>query len=479
MRLTLDVRSVLIAAVPEIGLARIRATAGRKYAHKRQQVLCDWALQSYMRVRTHKANPEASSFSCTALRNDLHIKNFKPLLRGLYYFTERNGRYSRERAQTKQYCLHPHVRMALSAVMQGTAPLTVLNVDTGLPVTRSSVPNNGIPAGLDDRLFVPSVMVVPMVQIETAIHRLIEAGADYGSSVCADIEKPDGCTMGDALQYLYTCRKWISSPLGGVPNMYKVTSTGRLGPDGFHVIQFPAVVRRLLFDGSGLSDYDIESAHFNIFRSRARSLGFLTPYADEYVAQKAHHHRRWMSETGHVNVADFKATATSWLNGGSLSESVRTETGKRLGSTVVTILKEDTFASALRQEARDGMVRIVAAMATEATGNTETTYTNVVGATIRVQQKAHGKGAYRQVDFGRLCAHVLTGYEQWAIREVCSIAVGLEVIIYDGLIAGPGQERTLTEHILHRSTEKLGFPLELRMKEAALTAPELGDASNF
>lgn len=122
------------------------------------------------------------------------------------------------------------------------------------------------------------------------------------------------------------------------------------------------------------------------------------------------------------------------------------------------------------------MERIVSNMPMHESGKAETSFTNAVGATITVLKKANGKGMYQQKFFGRLCAHVVTGYEQWAIREACSIALELQVIIYDGLIASPGQGDAFTECIRCRAAEILGFPLELPMKESTLTGPRvLGD----
>lgn len=482
-----------MAKVPELGLAHIRATGTRKHVAERQLALCNLVIESYANARSHKANPDASSFYCDDLRTELRTKNYKPLLAGLYEFKETNGKYSRMLGLTKQYRLRPHIRGAIDAVMQSGASVLVVDSKSGMPASRSSLPHSGIPIGVGDgRLFVPAVLDVPRPDdVTRAIGHVAQAIQRYGPNVCADVAKPAGCTLGELLQHLQMCRLWITSSMGGIPNTYKIQSSGRLGPSGgFHVIKLPSIVRHLLYDGSGLADYDIESAHFNIFRSCAHALGFATPCADAYVTRKAHYHQRWMNDTGHRCEADFKAMATSLLNGGSLSQSTFTETGRRLGANAVTSLQRDPFITALRQEAKDGMRRIIVAAMnvavqsskadaeTNSDGETRTC-TNAVGAMMHLQHRVGPRNAYSQSDFRKLCAHVLTGYEQWAIREVCTIASGLQVVIYDGFIAAPNQREALTAHLLRRSTEVLGFPLELRLKEAPFVTPALGDPDEF
>lgn len=479
MRVTLDLRGALVTSVPELGLDAIRNTGGRKHVRHRQAFLCDLLSQAYSGQRTHKANPAALSFGCAELKAGLRTDDYRPLIRPLFSFPETNGNYSRERALTKQYQLRPSIRAALDGVMRGTEPLAVIDAASGLPVTPACMGLNGIPAGVDDRFSVPSVVEVPLGQIDHAIGVVTEAIGRVGAMYPVREDKPDGCTLGEAQQSLYVCRSWADSAVGGMPNRYKLTKSGRLGPDGFHTIQLPAAVRGLLFDASCLADYDLASAHFSIFRSRAQSLGFDTNCANGYMVHKERYHGRWQNETGHSNASDFKAIAISWLTGGTLSASARTEAGKKLGRAAVEILKADAFVTELRREAREGMKLIVAAMPTETTGKAETTYTNAVGAKLRLPDKARAQGTYREKDFGKLCSHVLTGYEQWAIREVCSIAAGLKVVIYDGIIAEPGQKQAFADQVHDRSTALLGFPLRLDIKEAKLSAPVLTYGDEF
>lgn len=58
----------------------------------------------------------------------------------------------------------------------------------------------------------------------------------------------------------------------------------------------------------------------------------------------------------------------------------------------------------------------------------------------------------------------MTGYEQFAIREMCKQVVGLQAIIYDGFIAPAQAVEPLEERVRRRSTQALGITLDVRIK---------------
>ena len=90
-------------------------------------------------------------------------------------------------------------------------------------------------------------------------------------------------------------------------------------------------------------------------------------------------------------------------------------------------------------------------------------FTNAVGARLTVTDEVRS--------FGKICSHILTGYEQFAIREVCELVNGLQAIIYDGFIAPPQPTAPLEQKLRERSEEVLGLPLDLRFKIQDMSEP--------
>jgi hypothetical protein len=82
--------------------------------------------------------------------------------------------------------------------------------------------------------------------------------------------------------------------------------------------------------------------------------------------------------------------------------------------------------------------------------------TNAVGAALRLDGNTR--------DYVRMCAHVLTGYEQWAVHDVCSRVAGLQAVIYDGFIATRQATEGLEAGLRQRSGAMLGVTLDLTLK---------------
>ena len=391
-------------------------------------------------------------------------KVYTRLLEPFYMFPEGNNGYSKERGgTTKAYRLRPNALGALHAVYRSDEPVPVTVYDeTGIEVGLDMLEANGLPHSLADRLTVPSVLSVTLSQIDHAIRRVTGWIELHGETMYLDPARPESTTLAEAQRILHTSRKWAVS-LGGLPNLYQEQSHGRLGPNGFHLITMPSRVRRLLFEGSGLVDYDLASCHWSIFQSLGRALAFPTPKVDRYVNHKADWHGRWVYVTAHRNRNDFKALAASWLTGGTLSASLRTESGRKLGASAMQALGRDPAARALYEEVQQGMKHIVRKALKSETDGTEKVYINAIGKRLTLQRTPS--------DFGRLCSHALTGFEQFAIRNMCEHVVGLKAIIYDGFIAPRQPVGPLEEHVRRRSLEALGVTLDVRLRTEDLSEP--------
>ena len=459
MRLALDIRAQLVERLPDLRRDRL-GELGRKFIPDRQQFLTQLLSASYERRRPHAKAHGADSFDRDFLVRGLRVARrpsvYGALLDPFYEFPKGNRGYSKDRGVTKPYRIRPHVLAALQTVYASDEPVTVLVQEAGPDgPTPAKLPPNGLPPGLADRISVPGCIPISLTRVDDAIARVESWIEQNYPHMPLDPDKPEGTSLAEALRQLYACRKWIVSA-GGLPNIYGEQSHGRLGPLGFHLIGLPSRVRHLLFEGSDLVDYDLASCFWSLFRSLGRALGFPTPQVDQYVAEKALWHRRWSALTGHGYPNDFKPVAASWLTGGTLSSSLRTESARRVGSPAMRALSDDPFTVALYGEVKAGMKRIISDVLRWDTDGEGKIAVNAVGATLRPMQKP--------ADFGRLCAHVLTGYEQFAIRELCRRAAGLKAIIYDGFIALGQRTDVLEEQVRQRSREQLGVTLDVQLK---------------
>ena len=466
MRLALDTRTALIAHLPELQLECLRSF-GRKHVHQRQRFLSELLGSSYERRRPHSLDRNADSFDRDYLVQGLRAspsgRVYTQLLEPFYDFPAGNYGYSKDRGSTKAYRLRPRAVSALKTVYRSDEPIPVVVYDDhGNEMGIEGLRRNGLPESIAHKLVVPSVLPLKLSQIDHASGRVAGWIDRFGETMFLDPTKPQSTTLGEAERILHTARKWVVS-LGGLPNLYQEQSHGRLGPHGFHLIMMPSRLRHLLYEGSGMIDYDLSSCFWSIFQSLGRSLSFPTPTVDEYVLWKADWHSLWAAVTGHRNAADFKSVTTSWLTGGCLSASPRTASGQRLGVTAMQALSRDESARALYNEVQQGMKRVVREGLEAETCGDEKVYVNAVGKRLALLK--------RPADFGRLCSHALTGYEQFAVQAMCTEVDSLQAIIYDGFIAPPQPVEPLEQQVRRRSQETLGVALEVRLKAQSLSDP--------
>jgi hypothetical protein len=459
VRLALDTRSALVDALPELHLKNL----GRTHKPARQDFLAELITSSYERTRPHRLYSYADSFSihylCDGLRCTPNGSHYKNLLRPFFEFTEENRGYDAKKGLTKQYQLRPHVREVLDRIYSGDEPLPVVRVDTGERV--ETLPTSGIPATVPEVPDVPSVIALDPRRLTAAAARVTGWIDACGPWMPLDESKASTTQLPDALRTLKVARQYAIS-IGGIPNFYELYSHGRLGPVGFHVIKIPKAVRRLTFEGSGLADFDIASCFASIFVSLGRAIGFPSDVTEAYLHEKARWHLRWKRLVKVCHPDAFKAVVSSFFTGGTLSSSHKTENVRNLGADVMRLLGDDTEARLLLAEVRAGMKQVIR-HADRVRDGRETVFVNSVKTPLVVEGTA--------ADFGRLSCHLLTGYEQFAIREFCRLAKGIQGIIYDGFIAAPQSTVELEEHVRARSTEVLGVTLDLRLKQEDLSGP--------
>lgn len=466
----LDTLDALTKVLPELSHEATRLR-GRKNIELRRHGTADLLLSSYSHQRPHRTVKGAEAFTRDLLTETLGVSpnrqavatNLKPF----FDFAEGKRGYSPRRKRCKAYRPKAHVHAAVRGLVEGNVPLPVRwRTKQGDMLPPGSVPpTNGVPEPLASRIFMPSVIRLTVGKVNRCLGWVAWWIDVLGSEAPLNAEKPDGATLGDARSMLHLTRRWVTS-LGGLPNCYAEQSHGRLGPPGFHLIQLPNTLRHLLFEGSDLIDYDLRSAHFSLFISLGKAFGFETTNAEQYITEKDAIHAGWADLTGCRDLGAFKRLTASFLTGGSLAASPFTESGEALGLEAMALLSADAFAQALQREVRLGMQQLFHAELGK--DGRDHILTNVLGKELVLE------GTHR--DFGRACSHILTGYEQWVMREMCAGMSGLVALIYDGMIATEQNTEGLEAHIRETSLRTLGFALDVRIKatEFAQLVPDPG-----
>ena len=436
------------------------STLSRKYVGHRQRFLCDLLSISYERRHVHEVDPEADAFSRASLLKGLRVSATKEViptyLRDLYPFEESNRGYDRDAGLTKAYRMRDSVRMVLDEVYSTRDSLPVEGQEV---FTKSE---NGLPsemAGQD--LFVPAHLPVSeedLVATEDRIRGWMEPDNHQG---LLDPHKSGGMTLQGALQIIRSCRMWQRS-YGGFPNLYRLQSYGRLGPRGgsIHVITLPRTIRQLVFHHSGLEDFDLVSCHWSILTSLARAMGLKTPWIDAYRENKEEWHRSWAGATC-LYPSDLKPITSSWLTGGVLSSSPHTAGVRAVGREMMTYLQKDHRAQALYKETRDTLGRVIPQVTEYVRDGGRTVVVNAVG------QARETQGLSRRKVF----SHVLTGFEQFAIRTACQRVRDLQAVVYDGFIAPPQDVVPLQAAIREESSKRLGLTLRLQLKRKPFSDP--------
>jgi hypothetical protein len=466
MRLRLDTTWALVARIPALRDDQIRAIGGPKHVAQRQQFLAEKIEHAATGKQQHKREPDAISVSQAEWTKGLGVapSNYKKLLRPFFEFPESNRGYSQRWRRTKAYRLRPLVRRKAQEVFAGRQPLAILCRDTEELVDPRSIPTNGLPESLGLPFSIPSVFPLTIEQVDSAIATVEQRREQRGPDAPLNPAKPKRLTLDNGLAFLRIVRMWTVS-LGGLPNFLSLQSHGRLGPaDGKspHIITLPSTLRRLLLRSSGLVDFDLRACFWSLFVSLGPALGFTVDCANDYLADRERWHRD-LAEVAGCHTAAIKTTLLSWLTGAPLSSSPLTSMFETLGRPGAESLCRNIDARALYDEARAGVAAMIEC-APQFTDRGHVFVSNGVGLPL-----------LRAAPRGELASHLFTGYEQLAIRALCSSVTDLRALIYDGFIAPPQDTTRLEEHARQETERQLGFPLAVRLKatpfgEAPVTA---------
>jgi hypothetical protein len=230
-------------------------------------------------------------------------------------------------------------------------------------------------------------------------------------------------------------------------------SNGRLIPDASsaHLVTMPKDQRKLLLQqgDEDLYDYDFESCHPRIVVDLCRHYGLPHARLQGYIDHKTDAGTTWAKIIGHETPRDFKTIILSLLSGGTLSTSPHSTCGKLLGPERAKQFAAIPLVSALAGEIRSSMQQIVQRLTHKA---------NAVGRTL-----PEGATVEQQ------CSHILTGFEQFALRVVCASLPegGLITTIYDGWASrvklSDQQLRDLEEQVTVASNQELNVAIHVRI----------------
>lgn len=456
----LDLTEPMSAELPSLRPSFLRSIS-QKHVHVRQEFLANELLPaSFERRRPHAHDRSKDSFSYDYLTNGLRTKDrYKHFLWPLYDFQDGLHGFSPSRGITRAYSLKNEVREGVERVYGDCRAADETWVGAN-GEQLAATPDNGVPGELGEDLYLPPVIRMTTSSVDRALDRVTRWAEDILSPHHPLSErKPSGMSLGEARQLLLVVRKYVQA-FDGLPNTHTVQSHGRLGPTTgtrAHVISLPSTVRRLLFEGSGLLDYDLRRCFWSIFICLGQALGFPTEAARRYTRNRSGIHAHWSCITGHSNPDDFKRVANSLLSGASLASFGETENAKLIGTDAMERLSADREAQDLYSEVREGHEALVREW------GGKKTVRNAVGCVRRLP-----KGAGRT---GKIANHLLTGFEQFAIRSICTEVEGLQAIVYDGFIAPPQDVESLERHLREHSEKALGIPLDLGLKATNISKP--------
>jgi len=292
-------------------------------------------LDSLRGANRHKDSHHGwDSFKAAKLMEGLG-RDYKKYLEPLYSFELDNEGYSAVAGKTKMYSLHPSVRNRARKVLRSYDGHGRIVNEHGRPLFTQKWPIEGNECTTSG-ITVPALLPVSLYSLNETIESLIEIEKNKKK---AGTVPDDITTTIDQLCYI---RRWVVTS-GGIPNFYKEQSTGRLGSLGeLHVIGLSNTVRKLLFRGTGWYDFDFRNCHYSLFRCLCSYHGFLTPFADEWTADRDRITDLFWS-TREIPPANTKQTMLSLLNGGPLAPYSQSQTTQLMGYEVMKLLSEEPW----------------------------------------------------------------------------------------------------------------------------------------
>jgi hypothetical protein len=260
---------------------------------------------------------------------------------------------------------------------------------------------------------------------------------------------------------LYTWRRTLNNTLypNGLLQLYQESENGRLNPmrdvDFHHLINTPNRIRRVMFSGSDLYDYDMSNSHLSIFYGLCERYGMDCPYILDYLENKTNYREKWCDDFC-VKEKVIKQYIISWLYGNQMNEVRGNPYYKLLGYDRMVKIKKDKTLVGIYREILKGRKLIVQNQPI------------VNGKIINVMNKELPSDKKLK---SQLC-FIIFGYET-KILEIVNELIGddMKVMVYDGWIGNK------TDVSILETTIKQRLDLDILFDEELIVRPPISELS--
>ena len=260
---------------------------------------------------------------------------------------------------------------------------------------------------------------------------------------------------------LYTWKRTLNNTVypNGLLQLYQESENGRLNPmsnvDFYHLINTPNRIRKVMFSGLGLYDYDMSNSHFSIFYGLCKRYGMDCPYILDYLENKVELREKW-SDDFCVKMKILKRYIISWLYGNQMNEVNVNPYYDLLGYDRMVKIKKDKTLVGIYREILKGRKLIVQNQPI------------VNGKIINVMNKELPSDKKLK---SQLC-FIIFGYET-KILEIVNELIGddMKVMIYDGWIGNK------TDVSILETTIKQRLDLDIRFDEELIVRPPISELS--
>jgi len=318
-----------------------------------------------------------------------------------------------------------------------------------------TIPKNGVSdLDINDNPKSSTIQINPIVEpnIQTIEQTIEELENTNSMTIRKHIKRNN-------LFQLYTWKRTLNNTVypNGLLQLYQESENGRLNPmsnvDFYHLINTPNRIRKVMFSGLGLYDYDMSNSHFSIFYGLCKRYGMDCPYILDYLENKVELREKW-SDDFCVKMKILKRYIISWLYGNQMNEVNVNPYYDLLGYDRMVKIKKDKTLVGIYREILKGRKLIVQNQPI------------VNGKIINVMNKELPSDKKLK---SQLC-FIIFGYET-KILEIVNELIGddMKVMIYDGWIGNK------TDVSILETTIKQRLDLDIRFDEELIVRPPISE----
>jgi hypothetical protein len=222
-----------------------------------------------------------------------------------------------------------------------------------------------------------------------------------------------------------------------------------------HFISTPNRIRKVLFNGMDLYDYDMSNSHLTIFYGLCERYGMNCSYIGEYNEKKNYYRNKW-SDDFNTEIKKLKKYILSWLYGNDMNPVRGNPYYDVLNYHRMNDIKNDRMLNGIYKEILEGRKLIIR---NQPTNNGK--YVNVLNKEIPKKNKV-----------GKTLSFFQFGYET-KVLEIVNELIGdkMKVLIYDGWI---GQKCDVS---ILETTIKQRLGIDIRFSEKKINKTPISTLS--